>query len=140
METSYEIPNLANQTRDVGTCQKPFFYHITSGKFIKKSVIFHAQISHKYHEYHIRNVNKETLNLACTDRSCPARAQVRVPKSTGLITVKRTRTRTNGTQQDIYQFNSADPKARDLATYIFLPKDSSPHSDHILIRLTPLSH
>ena len=129
MESSYEIRNLENQNRDVGTCQNPFFYHITTGKFLKKSIIFHAQIGRKYHEYHIRNVNSETLNLVCTDRSCPARAHVRVPKSTGLITVKRTRTKTNGCQQKIYQFNCADPKARDLKNYIFLAKNSAPHSD-----------
>ena len=35
---------------------KAIFYHITTGKFIKKSAVFHAQISDKYHEYHIRNV------------------------------------------------------------------------------------
>mgnify|MGYP003343972623 FL=1 len=62
MESPYEIPNLENQKKDVGTCQKPFFYHITTGKFIKKSAVFHAQIHQKYHEYHIRNVNSETLN------------------------------------------------------------------------------
>ena len=44
MESPYEIPNLENQKNDVGTCQKPFFYHITTGKFIKKSAVFHAQI------------------------------------------------------------------------------------------------
>ena len=32
-----------------------FFYHITTGKFLRKSIIFQAQIHHKYHEYHIRN-------------------------------------------------------------------------------------
>ena len=65
MENPYEIPNLENQKNDMGTCEKPFFYHITTGKFIKKSAVFHAQISRKYHEYHIRAVNLETLNLGC---------------------------------------------------------------------------
>ena len=121
------------------TGRKSFFYHITTGKFLKKSIIFHAQIGRKYHEYHIRNVNSETLNLVCTDRSCPARALVRVPKSTGLITVKRTRTKTNGCQQKIYQFNCADPKARDLTNYIFLAKNSAPHSNHALPKLGVLN-
>ena len=85
MEASYEIPNLENQKKNVGSCSKPFFYHITTGKFIKKSAVFHAQIHKKYHEYHIRNVNSETLNLVCVEKSCPARAHLRVPKSTGLI-------------------------------------------------------
>ena len=74
METSYQIPNLENQKNDVGTCQKPFIYHITTGKFIKKSAVFHAQILRKYHEYHIRAVNSETLNLGCVVKSCPAKA------------------------------------------------------------------
>ena len=117
METSYEIPNLENQKNDVGTCEKPFFYHITTGKFIKKSAVFHAQIQRKYHEYHIRTVNSETLNLVCVDKSCPARAHLRVPKSSGLITVKRTKTKTNGTKQKIYQFNYGDPNARNLSNF-----------------------
>ena len=50
METSYEIPNLINQGKHVGTR-------------IKKTGIFHAQIGVKYHEYYIRWVNSETLNL-----------------------------------------------------------------------------
>ena len=50
METSYEIPNLINQGKHVGTR-------------IKKTAIFHAQIGVKYHEYYIRWVNSETLNL-----------------------------------------------------------------------------
>ena len=61
METSYVIPNLENQKNDVGSCSKPFFYHITTGKFIKKSAVFHAQIHQKYHEYHIKNVNSEIM-------------------------------------------------------------------------------
>ena len=89
METPYEIPNLENQKNDMGTCTKPFFYHITTGKFIKKSAIFHAQILRKYHEYRISTVNSETLNLACVDRSCPARALLRVAQKISLLNVVR---------------------------------------------------
>ena len=32
---------------------------------MKKNAVFHAQINKKYHEYHIRNVNSETLNFFC---------------------------------------------------------------------------
>ena len=139
METPYEIPNPENQKNDVGTNQKPLFYHITSGKFIKKSAIFYAQIHQKYHEYHIRNVNSETLNLACVDRSCPARALLRVPKSSGLITVKRTKTKTNGTKQKIYQFNYGDRNARKLSNFMVIAKDSPPHSEHPVTKLGLLS-
>ena len=89
MENSYEIPNLENQRNDVGTCEKPFFYHITTGKFMKKSLVFHAQIQRKYHEYHIKSVNSQTLNLACVDRSCPARALLRVAQKISLLNVVR---------------------------------------------------
>ena len=139
METSYVIPNLENQKNDVGSCSKPFFYHITTGKFIKKSAVFHAQIHQKYHEYHIKNVNSETLNLVCVAKSCPARALLRVPKSTGLITVKRTKTKTNGTKQKIYQFNFGDPKVRDLSNFIVQTKNSQPHSEHPVSKLGVLS-
>ena len=94
--------------------RKTIFYHITTGKFIKKSAIFHAQIKQKYHEYNIRTVNSEILNLVCADRSCPARALLRVPKSSGLITVKRTKTKTNGKNQKMYQFNYGDPNAHTI--------------------------
>ena len=69
-------------------------------------------------------MNSETLNLVCVDKSCPARAHLRVPKSSGLITVKRTKTKTNGTKQKIYQFNYGDPNARNLSNFIVLAKNS----------------
>ena len=119
--------------------RKTIFYHITTGKFIKKSAIFHAQIKQKYHEYNIRTVNSEILNLVCADRSCPARALLRVPKSSGLITVKRTKTKTNGTKQKIYQFNYGDPNARNLSNFIVLAKNSPPHSEHPVSKLGVLS-
>ena len=74
MEASYEIPNLINQGKNVGTCKNPYFFHITSGERVKKTAIFHAQIGTNYYEYYIRWVNSETLNLMCTDRTCPAKA------------------------------------------------------------------
>ena len=124
MENSYEIPNLENKKNDVGTCQKPFFYHITTGQFIKKSSVFHAQIQQKYHQYHIKSVNSQTLNLACVDRSCPARALLRVAKSSGLITEKGTKTKPNGSQQKLYKFNFGDPNSRNLSNYTVLVKNS----------------
>ena len=87
MATSYEIPNIINQGKNIGTCNNPYFFHITTGERIKKNAIFHAQIGTKYHEYYIRQVNSETLNLKCSDRTCPARALVKVRQSS-LITIK----------------------------------------------------
>ena len=76
-----------------------FFYHITTGQRIRKSTIFHAQIGTKYHEYHIKRVNSETLNLICSDRSCPAKALVKVRKESNLITIKGEKNKTNGSKQ-----------------------------------------
>ena len=56
MSTSYEIPNFINQGKNVGTYTNPFFNHITTGRRIKKTIIFHAQIGTKYHKYHIKRV------------------------------------------------------------------------------------
>ena len=109
METSYEIPNLINQGKNVGTCKNPFFFHITTGERIKKSAIFHAQIGEKYHKYYIRQVNSETLNLKCIDRTCPARALVKVRQSS-LITIKRTQTLKNGCKRNIFQFDFSSPE------------------------------
>ena len=131
METSYEISNLNNQGKNVGSCSNPFFYHITTGQRIRKSAIFHAQIGTKYHEYHIQRVNSETLNLACSDRSCPAKALVRVRKEVGLITIKGTKTKTNGCKQFLYQFDFSNPEVRDLRNYIFCEKNSLPHTSRV---------
>ena len=40
MATSYEIPNIINQGKNVGTCNNPYFFHITSGERIKKSAMW----------------------------------------------------------------------------------------------------
>ena len=119
--------------------QKPFFYHITTGKFIKKSAVFHAQIQQKYHEYHIKSVNSQTLNLICVDKSCPARALLKVTKSSGLITEKGTKTKPNGSKQKLYKFNFGDPNARNLTNFMVLAKDSPPHSEHPVTKLGLLS-
>ena len=105
METSYEIPNLINQGKNVGTCKNPYFFHITTGQRVKKTAIFHAQIGTNYYEYYIRWVNSETLNLMCTDRTCPAKALVKVRKESSLITIKGTKTKKNGSKQTTYQFD-----------------------------------
>ena len=107
----------------MGTCEKPFFYHITTGKFIKKSAVFHAQIQQKYHEYHIKSVNSQTLNLICVDKSCPAGALLKVTKSSGLITEKGTKTKPNGSKQKLYKFNFGDPNARNLSNFTKLWRD-----------------
>ena len=107
----------------MGTCEKPFFYHITTGKFIKKSAVFHAQIQQKYHEYHIKSVNSQTLNLICVDKSCPARALLKDTKSSGLITEKGTKTKPNGSKQKLYKFNFGDPNARNLSNFTKLWRD-----------------
>ena len=64
---------------------------------------------------------------------------MRVPNSTGLITLKRTVRKTNGKNQKIYQFNFGDPKCRDLSNFIVLAKDSPPHSEHPVSKLGLLS-
>ena len=127
MEGPYQIKNLENQRQEVGTVQQPFFYHITTGERAKQSLIFHAQIQRSYHRYTIRQTNAETLNLACINRKCPAKALAKVPKELGLISVKGERSGgKNGKSQKSYQFNFADPRARVLSNYIFLPKNSEP--------------
>ena len=139
MEASYEIPNLINQGKNVGTCKNPYFFHITSGERVKKTAIFHAQIGTNYYEYYIRWVNSETLNLMCTDRTCPAKALVKVRKESNLITIKGTKTKKNGSKQTLYQFDFSNPEARDLRNYIFCEKNSLPHTAHALSKLKILN-
>ena len=40
MATSYEIPNIINQGKNIGTCKNPYFFHITTGERIKKLQFF----------------------------------------------------------------------------------------------------
>ena len=98
----------------------------------KEERSFHAQIQQKYHEYHIKSVNSPTLNLICVDKWCPARALLRVPKSSGLITEKGTKTKPNGSKQKLYKFNFGDPKARNLSNFSVLAENSPPYSEHFI--------
>ena len=91
MNWPYQIKNLGNQGQEKGTIDSPYFYHITTGEKIKKSLIFHCQIRQKYHRYHIKAIGAETIVLRCVNRNCPARASARVPKESGLITIKGSR-------------------------------------------------
>ena len=74
MNQPYIISNLDNQERD------------------GKSVIFHAKIGTEYFMYRISdNVNSQSINLRCKIKGCPAVAKAHIPKSSGLIKVKGTR-------------------------------------------------
>ena len=91
MDGPYQIKNLENQRKNVGTIQEPFFYHITTGERARKSLIFHAQIGSSYHQYTIRTTNAESLNLWCINRKCHAKALVKVPKELGLKIKRKNR-------------------------------------------------
>ena len=88
MNGPYKIKNLENQRQNIGTIESPHFFHITTGKRCKKSLLFHAQIEQSCHTYQIKSVGSETLILRCVKRDCPARALAKVPKENGLITIK----------------------------------------------------
>ena len=92
MNQPYIISNLDNQEREVGSQNAPFLYKITSGQRDGKSIIFHAQIGTEYFMYRISdNVNSQSINLRCKTKGCPAVAKAHIPKSSGLIKVKGTR-------------------------------------------------
>ena len=44
MVEPYIIKNVENQNLEIGTVQKPHFFHVTSGVRDSKSLLFHAQI------------------------------------------------------------------------------------------------
>ena len=44
MVEPYVIKNLENQNQEIGTIQKPHFFHVTSGQRDTKSLLFKAQI------------------------------------------------------------------------------------------------
>ena len=92
MDAQYELKNSENQGRSVGTIKEPHFYDISSGQLDKKSLLFYAQIEQAYFMYHIKTVNRRTLNLKCKDRSCPAKAHAYISPESGLIFENGTRT------------------------------------------------
>ena len=107
MDCQYEIKNLENQGRSVGTVQEPHFYDISSGQIDKKSLLYYAQIDLAYFMYRINQVNKSTLNLHCKDRSCRAKAQVYLSPEYGLI--QENGTRSNGRRQKrMYKIDFSD--------------------------------
>ena len=93
----YLISNLENKGKEVGSQNAPYFFKITSGQRDSKSLIFHAQIGTEYFMYRIRGVYSKSINLACKFPGCPAQAFAHIPKSSGLIFVKGTRS--NGQRQ-----------------------------------------
>ena len=98
MNQPYVIANLENQDREVGSQNAPFFYKITSGQRDSQSLIFHAQIGTEYFMYRIGSgVHSQSINLRCKVKGCPAVAHAHIPKSSGLIKVKGTRS--NGKRQ-----------------------------------------
>ena len=80
MVEPYTIKNVENQNLEIGTLQKPHFFHVTSGQTDTKSLLFHAQIKKGYYMYLIRQVNSTFLNLWCKHRNCKAKAYCVIPK------------------------------------------------------------
>ena len=66
----YAIAGIETVNIEQGSDQLPYFYKITSGQKDTRSLVFHAKIKTEYHQYTIRQVNKKSLNLACSLRKC----------------------------------------------------------------------
>ena len=114
MNGPYNIPNLENQGKEVGTINQPFFYQITSGQKHGKSLIYHAQIRKRYYRYTFKSCSSENLHLGCKDRSCKAVAFCKIPISSCLIVEKPTK-RSNGKRLvKQYTLKFDDPRLRDF--------------------------
>ena len=114
--------------REIGSLDLPHFFQITAG-IRHKSLIYHAQIGKKYYTYSLKNLSAENLNLTCSKRSCPAKALVKLPKSSCLVIEKPTgRPNGKGNICKTYKLNYEDPRLRDLSEYIFCQKKSQPHN------------
>ena len=74
----YAIAGIETVNIEQGSDQLPYFYKITSGQKDTRSLVFHAKIKTEYHQYTIRQVNKKSLNLACSFRKCKAKATVKI--------------------------------------------------------------
>ena len=125
MNGPYQIRNLGNQGQEKGTIYSPYFYHITTGEKIKKSLIFHCQIRQKYHRYHIKAIGAETIVLRCVNRNCPARASARVPKESGLITIKGSRSS-----------GKSGKEKKNLSTRLFRSSSPRPRKLHFFTKKT----
>ena len=128
MGEPYRIENLENQGKLKGSVEEPYFFKITSGNRDQKSIICHAQIGTEYFMYRVDSqVHRESVNLRCKIRGCPATASAKIPKSTGLI--KENGTRSNGKRQvKKYILDYGNPRLRDLQNWQFLKKNSRPHT------------
>ena len=85
------IPYLEYMTTDCGTRKNPFLIHVTSGER-DNSHVFHCKEDNKYFQYHIKNVNKASVNLTCMykkSRKCPATVTL-VPSNQNMIKTIRT--------------------------------------------------
>ena len=59
MVEPYIIKNVENQNLEIGTVQKPHFFHVTSGVRDSKSLLFHAQMPSTFKGKKRRSENRQ---------------------------------------------------------------------------------
>ena len=109
----YKIAGVETLNLETGSTQLPYFYKISSGQRDTKSLIFHGKIGTEYHQYLIRQVNKKSLNLACTNRKCKAKASAKI--SPDLIIENPGRKRGEKIRTS-YKLDYSNMRLRDLAS------------------------
>ena len=117
----YKIAGVDTLNIEKGSTELPYFYKISSGQRDTKSLVFHAKISTEYHQYLIRQVNKKSVNLACTNRNCNAKANAKI--SPDLIIEGPPKKRGNKLRSS-YKVDYSNQRMRDLSNYVFIEHNS----------------
>ena len=120
------VRNCGNWDRKywTGVRPTPLFLqnHVRSKRYTKFS--FHAKIKTEYHQYTIRQVNKKSLNLACSFRKCKAKATVKISPDLILPGAEKLR---NNKIRSTFKVDFSNPRMRELSNYDVIPNSSPSH-------------
>ena len=120
----YAIAGIETVNIEQGSDQLPYFYKITSGQKDTRSLVFHAKIKTEYHQYTICQVNKKSLNLACSLRKCKAKATVKISPDLILPGAGKLR---NNKIRSTFKVDFSNPRMRELSNYDVIPNSSPSH-------------
>ena len=119
-----------------GTPQFPMFSRITftaeknGSRKSNSCLIFHGSIYHQsvleHFQYIIRQINKKTVGLVCTNRKCRAKASAKIPPDL-VLEIPGARKRGDKVRS-IFKLDFSNPRLRQLSSFVFTASNSEPHN------------
>ena len=117
----HQIQNREVQHKNLGHLECPYLFAITSGQRNLASLIFHIKIGSKFHQCHIRKVNKNSVNIRCCDRRCRSHHNLKMnPK---FLLSRRDPGRTN------YNIDYSNLELRNLENWVVIKHETRPHTE-----------